>query len=219
VRQQQPSRLEQSSVESSYHRLPELQQIAFRIISYLPAKRALKRITMSSTRNAIAVTATAAITAVTSYWLYQSASQYGWDGTLRYIWEGDPYSPKVRHYMETLDKADESIKSQERLIAAIEEALERARLDSIDDTKTTKEIVKAWVANFRPKNLEKSLSQLDTELDKMAAKVDGILIADNSRVFQELKRRKKLISKQLVLAMERTDALLASYQILQEQSC
>jgi hypothetical protein len=147
-------------------------------------------------------------------------SQYGWDGTLRYIWEGDPYSPKVRHYMETLDDADQSRKSQERLIAAIEEALERARLDSIDDTKTTREIVKAWITIFRPKNLEKSLSQLDTVLDKLAAKVDGILIsaADNSRVFQELKRRKKLLSKQLVLAMERTDALLASYRILQEQS-
>jgi hypothetical protein len=122
--------------------------------------------------------------------------------------------------METLDEADQSRKSQERLIAAIEEALERARLDSIDDTKTTREIVKAWITIFRPKNLEKSLSQLDTVLDKLAAKVDGILIsaADNSRVFQELKRRKKLLSKQLVLAMERTDALLASYRILQEQS-
>jgi hypothetical protein len=176
---------------------------------------------MSSTRNTIAVTATAAITAAASYWLYQSASQYGWDGTLRYIWEGDPYSPKVRHCMETLDEADESRKTQERLIAAVEEALERARLDSIDDTKTTQEIVKAWVANFRPKNLEKSLSQLDTALDKLAAAVDGILIsaadgADNSSVFQELRRRKKLLSKQLVLAMERTDALLASYQVLQE---
>jgi hypothetical protein len=175
---------------------------------------------MSSTRNVIAVTATATITAAASYWLHHSVSQYGWDGTLRYIWEGDPYSPKVRHYMETLDDADQSRKSQERLIAAIEEALERARLDSIDDTKTTREIVKAWITIFRPKNLEKSLSQLDTVLDKLAAKVDGILIsaADNSRVFQELKRRKKLLSKQLVLAMERTDALLASYRILQEQS-
>jgi hypothetical protein len=176
---------------------------------------------MSSTRNAIAVTATASITAAVSYWIYQSASQYGWEGTLRYIWEGDPYSPKVRHCMETLDEADKSRKSQERLIAAIEEALERARLDSIDDTKITKEIVGAWLANFRPKNLEKSLSQLDSALDKLAAKVDGILISaqdGNSRVFQELKRRKKLLSKQLVLAMERTDALLASYQVLQEQS-
>jgi hypothetical protein len=178
---------------------------------------------MSSTRNAIAVTATAAITAATSYWLYQSVCQYGWDGTLRSIWEGDPYSPKVRQFMKTLDESDESRKTQERLIAEIEEALERARLDSIDDTKTTKEIVKTWLANFRPKNLEKSLSQLDTVLDKLAAKVDGISIsasdgADTSSVFQELKRRKKLLSKQLVLAMERTDALLASYQVLQEQS-
>ena len=180
----------------------------------------------SNNRQWIGLTATATLAAATSYWFYQKVTEYGWDGTMRYIWVGDPYSPTIRGYVETLDQVEETRKSQERLIGIIEEALERARLDSVDDdsykTKTTKEMVKLWMANLVPRNLEQSLAQLDTTLDRLAAQVDRIVISaeeeasTNSRVMQDIKSRKRLLSKQLVLAMERTDALLASYQVLQE---
>jgi hypothetical protein len=166
----------------------------------------------------IGAVATAA-TAAASYWIYQSVSQYGWDGTLRYVWEGDPYSPHVRASMETMEQAEQARHVLETLISTIEEALERARLDSIDDAASTKEIGKLWMANFAPSNLETSLTKLSYTLDKLAAKVDGVLVAggdQHSSVQQDLKRRKKLLSKQIVLAMERADALLAAYEVLQE---
>jgi len=158
-----------------------------------------------------------------SYWIYQTASEYGWDGALRYVWEGDPYTPAIREYLETLENAEKSRIAQEIRINAIEEALERARLDSVDDSaRTTKEIVNVWILNYLPQNLERSLAEVSYLLDQLAAKVDGILLSTgeenvSSHVMQDMKRRKRLLSKQLVLDMERCDALVASYQVLQEK--
>jgi hypothetical protein len=164
----------------------------------------------------------ATLSVAASYWMYQSVSEYGLEGTFRYIWEGDPYTPAIREYVETLEQAEKSRVTQELRINAIEEALERARLDSVDDVRTTKEVVRLWMANYAPKNLEKSLADLSNLLDRLAAQVDGIVLSKgdanaSSHVLQELKRRKKLLSKQLVLDMERCDVLTASYQVLQEK--
>ena len=72
---------------------------------------------------------------------------------------------------------------------------------------------------FRPKNLEKCLAQLDNEIDKISARVDGIVLAgDASSGADIVKKKKKNLSKNLLLAGERTDALLASYKVLQEDS-
>ena len=191
-----------------------------------------------STRPLIIAAATSAA-AVASYWVYQSVSSYGWEGTLRYIWEGDPYIPRVREYIEILESCESSKIRQEELIWNIEECLERARLDSVDDdthtaestpstatatTVTTKEVVRLWVKNFSPigGDLVRKLAQLSHSLDSLAAQVDSILVstedaADNSRTWIDIKKRKKLLSKQLVLAMERTDALMAAYKVLLEK--
>jgi hypothetical protein len=193
---------------------------------------------MSNNSRPIILVAATAASAAASFWLYKSVTSYGWEGTLRYVWEGDPYTPQVREYIDILDRVDDSRLHQESLIWTIEEALERARLDSVDDSETssspksatdklstTNEIVLLWMSNFETVgrgDLEKNLAHLSTVLDKLAAQVDGVLVgakdgADSSQTWTELKRRKKLLSKQLVLAMERADALLASFQVLQER--
>ena len=196
---------------------------------------------MANTTRPLILAAATSAAAAASYWMYQTVSSYGWEGTLRYIWEGDPYSPRVREFMDILDDCENSKQQQEEVIWNIEEALERARLDSIDDdlpvvatrtaadssssssATTNKEVVRLWIRNFAPigGDLERSLAQLSHVLDELAAQVDSILVsmevgADNSQTWNEIKKRKKLLSKQLVLDMERTDALMASYKVLQE---
>jgi hypothetical protein len=169
----------------------------------------------------IGVAATA-VTAAASYWIYQAVSQYGWNGTIWYVWEGKPYSPRVRESMETLEQAGRSLRVLENLIDAIEEyfskhdaaASERACLDSIDDAALTEEIGRLWMADFSPPTLETTLIKLIYTIDKLAAKVDGVLAAvedggENSRGQQDLKRWKKVLSKQIVLAMQRADTLFA----------
>ena len=138
----------------------------------------------------------ATLTAAASYMIYRSIEEYGLDGTIRYIWVGDPYPDKAREYKELLDKAAKSRSKEENRLNEIEEALDRARLDSVDDStnhkKATKEIVIAWIANYP--TLEKSLAQSSHTLDKVAAQVDGVLLSkvdSNSKISQDLKKRKK----------------------------
>jgi hypothetical protein len=68
--------------------------------------------------------------------------------------------------------------------------------------------------------LEKALAGLDSKLDKVAAKIDGVLLSktnSSSHKVEELKKKKKLLSKKLVVDMERCDALMASYKVLQDE--
>lgn len=62
------------------------------------------------------------------------------------------------------------------------------------------------------------MKQLDIALDKLAVKVDEVMIvatmedgADYVQMFQELKQRKSLLSQQLVLTMEGTITLWLTY--------
>jgi hypothetical protein len=147
--------------------------------------------------------------------------EYGWEGALRYVWEGEPYSPSIQALLNPLKDAEKARVVQEARLNAIEEALERARLDSIDDARTTKAIVLRWKENYRPRDLEKTLGDLSATLDKLAAQADAVILSgtdssSNSRVTQDIKRRKKVLSKQLVLDMERCDAFMTCYQVLQE---
>lgn len=147
--------------------------------------------------------------------------EYGWEGALRYVWEGEPYSASIQKLLDSLSDAEKEIVVQEGRLNAIEETLERARLDSIDDARTTKAIVLRWKENYRPRDLEKTLGELSSTLDKLAALVDAVILSGkesdtSSRVVQDIKQKKKVLSKQLVLHMERCDAFMACYQVLQE---
>jgi hypothetical protein len=165
----------------------------------------------------------ATLSVATVYMIHQAVSEYGWEGSLNYLWVGDPYhgSP-VGKYFKVLQEAELSMGKEEARISEIEEALDRARLDSVEDgEKTTKEVVLLWMANYP--GLEKALAGLDNKLDKVAAKIDGVLLSKTNssshkvqHKVQELKKKKKLLSKKLVVDMERCDALMASYKVLQD---
>ena len=147
--------------------------------------------------------------------------EYGWEGALRYVWEGEPYPSKSQELLDSIVETEKARLTLDSLLNAIEEALERARLDSFGDARTTKVIVLRWIENYRPRSLEKTLAEISESLDKLAGRVDSVVVAgadaeDNSRIIGEIRRRKKVLSKQLVLDMERCDAFIACYQVLQE---
>ena len=147
--------------------------------------------------------------------------EYGWEGALRYVWEGDPYTSNIRVLLDSIADAENTRVFQGARLNAIEESLERARLDGVDEVRTNKAIVLRWKDNHRPRDLEKELAELSSILDKLAAQVDGVIISGTdsnirTRVAEDIKQRKKVLSKQLVLDMERCDAFMACYQVLQE---
>jgi hypothetical protein len=157
--------------------------------------------------------------------LLKSLPEYGWEGTMRYIWEGDAYSPELRDVADTLEDAEIARSLQESRIHAMETALDLARLNSIDG-QSLKEIVENWVDCFATDNgggqsLERTLADVSDKLDKIAAKVDGVSLSsfmskNNKELVERIQKRKKLLSKNIVLDMERCDVLTGSYQVLRE---
>lgn len=177
---------------------------------------------------AAGVVAAAAAAAATYYYLLRpSIEEYGWEGTLRYIWEGDAYTEHIRQYVDTLEDAEVERSVQESRIHGMETALELARLDSVDnDRRISKDVVDRWIVHYSPDgNLERTLADVSAVLDKLAAKVDGVVLSsslssdDNAdtTLMRQIKQRKRILSKVLVNDMERCDALVASFQVLQEQ--
>ena len=148
--------------------------------------------------------------------------EYGWRGAFRVLWEGEPYSPRIRTLLDSLEDAEKELTVQQAHMSAIEEALERARLDSVDEAKVSKFIVKRWVEIYHPNNLEKSIAELSATLDKLAAKVDAVILSgsDIEQSFQavqdDVKQRKKKLSRQLVADMERCDEYMTCFQALHE---
>jgi hypothetical protein len=160
---------------------------------------------------AVAVTALVASGAV----FYKAVvAEYGWVGACRYIWEGEAYSPQIQTILDSLNDVEAKRAAQEARLSGIEEALERARLDYVDDAsevrwlpatkdRATKAIVLRWVDYYKPRNLEITLGDLSAALDKLAATVDAVVLSgpdanSTTRVVGEIKRRKKVLSKQLV---------------------
>ena len=153
--------------------------------------------------NIIVGTATVA-TAAASVWIYKSLSRYGLEGTLRYLWEGDPYPPQIRDAITRLEKVERAI-DRESLLERLEESLARARLDSVDDATT---IEPQWIVAHSPHDLEKDLAKVSHVLDVLAANVDEV----QSHGDAEIKRRKTACSKQVVDMMARADFLLSLYK-------
>jgi hypothetical protein len=192
----------------------------------------------STTTNTLGVTAFAAVAGVVTataaatyyYLLRPTVEEYGWEGTLKFIWEGDAYPGHIRHYIDILENAEVERSIQESKIHGMETALELARLDSVDDDETdhghslSKDTVERWIVNYSPDgNLERTLVNVSDVLDKLAAKVDGVVLSSSAKddtdtnLMRQIKQRKKILSKVLVNDMERCDALVASFQVLQDR--
>jgi hypothetical protein len=57
----------------------------------------------------VAVVAGGTVGVAVSIWLYQSVKNHGWEGTLRYIWEGEYYPEDIRSALELLEAGGNAI--------------------------------------------------------------------------------------------------------------
>jgi len=166
-------------------------------------------------RPTLTTVALTSVTVTTSYLVYQLVSQYGLEGTFWYIWEGDPYPPNVREQFHALDAVEESLCQQDRLLDAVEEAYERAKLECVDEASDAT-ILDAWnnniLSNKKSKggnlNLERTLAALSYNLDKYAAQIDAV----PSKGHQDIKPRKKSLSVRIVRLMQRTDIYVSHFK-------
>ena len=199
----------------------------------------------NNTTTAFALALVSVAVSYAAYELHRSIQDYGWEGTVRYVWEGDPYEPKLREYVTILDEAEYNLNAfliNDRL-CGLEESLNIATsLSSSTKSSTTtttgpttssvsSKLSGIWNQKWmeHPSNnnsslticsIERTLADLSYSLDKIAARVDGIVLSSSSTshyLTQKIKKRKKRCSKSIVILMERCDALLASFQVLKEK--
>ena len=133
--------------------------------------------------------------------------RYGFGGALRLIWEGDPNPESIREQLYSLRTAEKDLKRHAKTVSTLEEGLQRAQLDTIDDSDPSG-ILDLWKRNL-PKNfqdLRTRLALLSTDLDKIASQLDQVLPPQNGG--EEVGQRKKSLSKSVVTLMQRADALI-----------
>jgi hypothetical protein len=166
----------------------------------------------NSWRPSLATIALSSVATVSAFCLYQCVSQYGWEGTYWFIWEGSPYPPQVREEFRTLDDVEDSLEAEARILDRLEEAYERAQLDSIEGASDAT-LLELWNINLPKRNLEKLISRLSYNLDLYASKVDAVPSSKQS----DLKIRKKNLSSRIVELMKRADVYVAHYQAGQQK--
>lgn len=156
---------------------------------------------------AAGTTAVAGLSMAYYYFIGPLVSEYGVMGALNYIWEGDPY-PNMREQFDALKDVQVKADKQEKVLGKLEEALERSHLDSIDGSESSL-VLELWKANL-PKNMDlrTRLGLLSSDLDELAAKVDGC----PSQGAEMLKEKKKQASQRIVKLMERVDVLIAFFK-------
>ena len=147
----------------------------------------------------------------TTLWFTYLVHCYGLDGALRFIWEGDPNPHHIRDQIENLNGAEKALRKHAKTIATLEEGLQRAKLDTIEDSAPSA-IIAVWRRNV-PENLRDlrmRLALLSTDLDKVAAKIDEV--RPPAEGGEEVRNRKKQLSSRVVKLMERTDALISFFK-------
>ena len=175
-----------------------------------------------------------------SYKFYTWYQQYGFHGTLRYIWEGEPYVPQIRLYYETLQKTTVQYKKCQKIVTLLEESYQRAQLNSIDyDNYTNNFVVQMWQQSLpkQYRDLRQRLALISHDVDQMAAQLDQIIItttttttssntntntstttsaikqqSDTEKHYDVIRKQKKNMSKDVVKLMERVDQLITYYK-------
>lgn len=144
-----------------------------------------------------------ALVGLSSYWCYRLVRQYGWDGALRYIWEGDPLPRDVRECVDALENASKGLTEQETIILLLEEGLERAHLDTVDESGHAA-ILDAWRTNLplAQPDIRGDLAKASAALDQLAADIDQVPNQETVRP------TKKDLSHRVVALMERIDVLI-----------
>lgn len=146
-------------------------------------------------------TSTSIILGVSMYWVYWGVNEYGWEGFVRYLWEGDHLPVEERALVNALNKIEEHVGKDEAQLLLYENALVGARTQASNDG----EILIAWRSSSPQPDLRKELSAISHNFDNLAADLDGIRTAGNTA---GLKRRKKALSSRVVALMERVDVLV-----------
>eukprot|EP00527_Entomoneis_sp_CCMP2396_P002132 CAMPEP_0198141844 /NCGR_PEP_ID=MMETSP1443-20131203/4779_1 /TAXON_ID=186043 /ORGANISM="Entomoneis sp., Strain CCMP2396" /LENGTH=250 /DNA_ID=CAMNT_0043804715 /DNA_START=163 /DNA_END=915 /DNA_ORIENTATION=- len=182
-------------------------------------------------KTTVTVVSILSITGVSAYFFWTLVQQYGLEGARNYIWEGDPY-PHIRQYLNALDSISKQLSKEEKQLAILQEALERAQLDSVDQGQTDEQgdttLLTAWQENIQKSRSSMSnnkialsfatsavdltliLGGLSYKLDQLAAKIDAVPSAQDKIV----KKNKKNLSTRIVKLMGLADQLIALYQKL-----
>ena len=98
-----------------------------------------------------------------------------------------------------------SLRRQGKALEKLEESLARGTLNTVDDGSDDQVLIQ-WIMAHLPGNLETDLAACSDNLDKVAFTVDSVEGIKESRLL------KKEISKQIVVLMERADALVHLYK-------
>jgi hypothetical protein len=148
-------------------------------------------------------TVTLAVVGLSSYGFYRLVLAYGWDGALRYLWEGDPIPQQIREYIDALNIASNTLEEHDKIITALEEGLERARLDTVDESRPSK-LLNHWRMNLPESqhDLQTHLAKASSDLDKLATEIDQV---PNK---EQVRHTKKELSIQVVDMMTRADVLI-----------
>lgn len=211
---------------------------------------------LTSSSTTFTLVAATVVTAYAGYKLNRSLQEYGWEGTLRLIWEGDPYDPNLRDAVNKLEDTEFDLRATYRIddrLNGLEEALDTATANASSSVSNAAAVNMIWNQAWmnHPANrtrgtmsrncsndaitVEHTLADISDRLDKIAARVDGVILSfattssldkiEASKKFtkinfltQRVKERKKKLSRAIVSDMERCDALVTSYQVLQKQA-
>ena len=112
---------------------------------------------------------------------------------------------------------ESSLDKEESRIHEMEIALQRAKAELAGgcDEHAAGNLVLLWSTNYP--GLQKRLGETSHNLDKIAARVDGILLAStvnsNARQVQHLRSKRKELSIKAVSCMDRCDALMTSFSM------
>ena len=175
---------------------------------------------------ALTTTAVLSLAGMASYGCWTLVKQYGWEGAMNYIWEGDPY-PHIRQYLTQLDQLTQQLDQAETILGQLQETRERAQLECIDYHDTTTDysnnkniktahdqqsvqlLVQTWQDTWKAtyyyhqkkRDLATVAGGLSQLLDRTAARIDAVPAASHALV----KQRKKALSQRVVQLMEQTD--------------
>lgn len=157
----------------------------------------------SSTAMTLASVAAAVAAAYAGYEFHRSVRDHGWEGALRYVWEGDPYDPDLREAVDQLEDAEFELRATSRIddrLSGLEESLDDATVTASSAGDDSYLSVRLWneIWMDHPSNTSSSgtrsssssktvsldvgrtLADMSHRLDKIAANVDGIVVLSSS---------------------------------------
>uniref|UniRef100_A0A7S4AIA2 Uncharacterized protein n=1 Tax=Pseudo-nitzschia australis TaxID=44445 RepID=A0A7S4AIA2_9STRA len=156
----------------------------------------------SSTATTLASVAAAVAAAYAGYEFHRSVRDYGWEGALRYVWEGDPYDPDLREAVDQLEDAEFELRATSRIddrLSGLEESLDDATASASSTGDDSYLSVRLWnviwmdhpsntssinssssSSKIVPLDVERTLADMSHQLDKIAANVDGIVVSSSS---------------------------------------